>query len=64
MDIDIHIAVDKKTGRPEQSMPIFYTEKSCQEWINRTPWTKKKLFAQKGKLTLPDHDYTPYICAA
>jgi hypothetical protein len=50
MELEIWIAVDKKNGKPEQSTPIHYTEKSCQTWIDSTPWTKKKLFAKKSKL--------------
>jgi len=62
MELEIWIAVDKKNGKPEQSTPIHYTERSCQEWVDHNPWTKKKLFVQKGKLILPEHDYPAYVC--
>jgi hypothetical protein len=58
---EIWLAVDRKNGRPEHSTPIFYTHKSCQEWLDKTPWTKKKLFVQKCKLILPEHEYMPWL---
>jgi hypothetical protein len=58
---EIWLAVDRKTGRPEHATPIFHTQKSCQEWLDKTPWTRKKLFVQKCKLILPEHEYMPWL---
>jgi hypothetical protein len=61
MEIDLWIGINNKTGKPEHSSPIFFTSRSCQEWIDKTEWTKKKFFVAKGKLTINEKDFPAYM---